>query len=79
VELRNPLDEEAAASVALVLSEGWTADPPRAEVELAPRGEATVSFRVTVADEPGRLPVAADVTIGPLALGLHAESLVTVA
>jgi glyoxylase-like metal-dependent hydrolase (beta-lactamase superfamily II) len=78
VELRSPLGEAAQASVSLVAPAGWSVEPAAATAELAPRGEATLSFRVTAGDARGRVPVAAEVTIGTLALGLHAEALVTV-
>lgn len=79
VELRSPLGEAAQASVALVVPDGWAVVPERATAALEPHGEATLAFRVTVGAAAARVPVAADVTIGELALGLHAEALVTVA
>jgi glyoxylase-like metal-dependent hydrolase (beta-lactamase superfamily II) len=78
VELRSPLDEPARASVSLVVPDGWAVEPARATAALEPHGEGTLRFRVTAGDGAGRHPVAADVTIGELVLGLHAEALVTV-
>ncbi|HET7138218.1 MAG TPA: MBL fold metallo-hydrolase [Gaiellaceae bacterium] len=78
VELRSPLGAATQASVSLAAPDGWAVEPARATAELEPHGEATVVFRVTAGREHGRVPVAADVTIGELVLGLHAEALVTV-
>jgi glyoxylase-like metal-dependent hydrolase (beta-lactamase superfamily II) len=78
IELRSPLAEAAQASVSLVVPDGWSVAPARATAELEPHGEAALSFRLRAGEAPGRVPVAADVTIGELALGLHAEALVTV-
>jgi glyoxylase-like metal-dependent hydrolase (beta-lactamase superfamily II) len=78
VELRSPLGEAAEASVSLVVPEGWSVEPARATARLEPHGEGMARFRVTAGGAPGRVPVAADVTIGELVLGLHAEALVTV-
>lgn len=78
VELRSPLAQGAQAAVSLVVPAGWTVEPARATAELAPYGEATVSFSVTAGDRPGRVPVPANVTIGELVLGLHAQAVVTV-
>jgi glyoxylase-like metal-dependent hydrolase (beta-lactamase superfamily II) len=78
VELRSPLGEAAQASVSLVVPDGWSVEPADAAAGLEPHGEATVAFRVTAGETVGRVPVAADVTIGELVLGLHAEALVTV-
>jgi glyoxylase-like metal-dependent hydrolase (beta-lactamase superfamily II) len=78
VELRNPFDEPAPAAVSLALPAGWAAEPAEARVTLEPGAEATLLFTVTAAEVRGRTPIAADVTIGDLVLGLHAEALVTV-
>jgi glyoxylase-like metal-dependent hydrolase (beta-lactamase superfamily II) len=78
VELRNPFPGAAAASVGLVLPDGWSCEPERHETTLEPGGQAVVAFALTVGRDPGRTPVAADVTIGSLTLGAHADALVTV-
>jgi glyoxylase-like metal-dependent hydrolase (beta-lactamase superfamily II) len=77
VELHSPLDVEAVAAVALAVPDGWRVEPARAEAALPPRGDAVVSFTVTAAGRGSRA-IAAEVTIGDLALGLHAEAIVTV-
>ena len=78
VELRNPFAEQRDAQVALVLPSGWRAEPGHLELALPPNGEASASFRVVVGDAPGRHAIGADVTIGDLELGVHADALVTV-
>jgi glyoxylase-like metal-dependent hydrolase (beta-lactamase superfamily II) len=79
ITVRNPHGEAADAVLRLVLPVGWSADPPALERELAAGEEAEFEFDLHVG--PGavrRARVAVDVTIGHLALGQHAEALVTV-
>jgi glyoxylase-like metal-dependent hydrolase (beta-lactamase superfamily II) len=78
VELRNPFAAASTASVTPALPPEWSAEPGTAEATLPPHGEATIEFRITAGNEPGRTPIAARVTLGDLQLGLHAEALVTV-
>jgi glyoxylase-like metal-dependent hydrolase (beta-lactamase superfamily II) len=79
VEVRNPTAEAATARVRLVVPDGWRADPGEAQLELAPGAGGELRFTVTVAGSAGASPVAADLTIGDLKLGLHADAVVTVA
>jgi len=78
VELRNPFDHEADATVRLALPGGWRCEPAQRDVFLEPRGEGTAAFAVTPDGPPRRVPVAADVTIGDVRFGQTAEALVTV-
>jgi glyoxylase-like metal-dependent hydrolase (beta-lactamase superfamily II) len=78
VEVRNPFAEELPARVALVVPDGWGCEPAEQTTAVAAAGEAVVRFRLTVGRERGDEPVLADVTVGELALGLHADARVTV-
>ncbi|HVU78087.1 MAG TPA: MBL fold metallo-hydrolase [Gaiellaceae bacterium] len=78
VEVRNPFADARRATVALVLPEGWRAEPARHEVELAPGEERSVAFSVSAGGGSRRVPVAVDLTLGDTPLGRHAEALVTV-
>jgi glyoxylase-like metal-dependent hydrolase (beta-lactamase superfamily II) len=78
ITVTNPLAVVAAASVLLVTPKGW-AVPPSASVQLAPGGSAIVEFELEMPQEPvRRARIAADVTIGSLRLGQHAEAIVDV-
>jgi glyoxylase-like metal-dependent hydrolase (beta-lactamase superfamily II) len=78
VQVRNPFDRAETARVRIVLPEGWSSEPAEQELELEPRGEGRVTFRVTPDGAPGRVPIAADLTIGDVQFGQQAEALVTV-
>jgi glyoxylase-like metal-dependent hydrolase (beta-lactamase superfamily II) len=79
VWVRNPFDRPAATRVALVVPDGWTADPADGRVTLDGHGTATLSFRVHTQGRPvRRARVAADVTVDDRPFGQHAEALVTV-
>lgn len=79
VEVRNPYAIPQRACVRLVLPPAWSADPPERRLELGPGGTGTADFGVRVGHRPGtRLRIAADVTVGDLPLGQHAEALVEV-
>jgi hypothetical protein len=79
VEVRNPLAGEVTAAVALVVPDGWSASPEGTHVALAPGEEARVAFTLTSDGRSGRTPIAAELTLGELRLGQHAEAVVTVA
>jgi glyoxylase-like metal-dependent hydrolase (beta-lactamase superfamily II) len=80
VVVANPRDREEAATVRLVLPEGWTATPPRCELTVGAGTEETASFRVRVGADPvRRARIAADVTLGETQFGQQAEALVDVA
>jgi glyoxylase-like metal-dependent hydrolase (beta-lactamase superfamily II) len=79
VRVLNPFEGEQEAQVALVVPDGFSASPPEASLRLPSRGEGTAAFLVRVIGEPGRVPVAADVTIGGTRFGQQAEALVTIA
>jgi glyoxylase-like metal-dependent hydrolase (beta-lactamase superfamily II) len=78
VEVRNPFDRAETAVVQLVLPAGWTGEPALGVVALEPRGEGRAAFSVVAAGSPGRVPVAADLTVGDVRFGQQAEVLVTV-
>jgi glyoxylase-like metal-dependent hydrolase (beta-lactamase superfamily II) len=78
VEVRNPFDHADTARVRLALPEGWTSEPAQHELALAPLGEGRATFRVVPAGTPGRVPIAADLTVGAVPFGQQAEALVTV-
>jgi glyoxylase-like metal-dependent hydrolase (beta-lactamase superfamily II) len=78
VDVRNPFDRLETAVVRLVLPAGWESRPERREQSVPPLGEASLSFRVVAAGPPGRVPVAADLTVGDTLFGQQAEALVTV-
>jgi glyoxylase-like metal-dependent hydrolase (beta-lactamase superfamily II) len=78
VEIRNPFDRAETARVRLVLPPGCSSEPPEQELALEPRAEGRATFRVVPAGPPGRVPIAADLTIGDVQLGQQAEALVTV-
>jgi glyoxylase-like metal-dependent hydrolase (beta-lactamase superfamily II) len=78
VTVRNPFDRPEAATVSLVVPEGWTAPEP-AEVELEARGEGVVSFELQAPAAPvERARLAADLTVGEARFGQQAEALVNV-
>jgi hypothetical protein len=64
--------------VRLALPDGWTSEPPQHELALTPRGEGRAAFRVVPTGPPGRVPIAADLTVGAVMFGQQAEALVTV-
>jgi len=76
VTVRNPFDGAGTAVVRLVLPDGWSAQPPEREVELAPDGEEVVTFAVTAGAAGGR--IAADLIVGDTRFGEQAEALVDV-
>jgi glyoxylase-like metal-dependent hydrolase (beta-lactamase superfamily II) len=78
VELRNPFPADVQGCAALVVPGGWASEPGQQIVALPAHGEATVRFAVTAGGEPGPAPVLADVTVGELVLGQHADARVTV-
>ena len=77
VELRNPFADALEGRVELILPEGWSGEPPQT-VTVPAQGEATLTFAVTAGRALGPAPVLADVTIGELVLGQHADARVTV-
>ncbi|HEX4443643.1 MAG TPA: MBL fold metallo-hydrolase [Galbitalea sp.] len=78
VTLRNPLPDRAVANVSLVVPDGWaTTSAQAADVESGETLE--MAFSVTVGRTSARRArIAAEVTIGELRLGQHAEALVDV-
>jgi glyoxylase-like metal-dependent hydrolase (beta-lactamase superfamily II) len=78
VDVRNPLDGTVDATVRLVVPAGWSASPAEGELALAPQEVGRLDFDVTVGATLGRTPIAAEVTLGELRLGQHAEAVVTV-
>ncbi|MFB7085241.1 GH92 family glycosyl hydrolase [Streptomyces sp. NPDC056296] len=63
VELTNTGDTTLSPELAVTVPSGWTADPARAQVgDLAPGGSATVTVRVTAADDaaPGTRRIRAE-------------------
>jgi glyoxylase-like metal-dependent hydrolase (beta-lactamase superfamily II) len=78
VTIRNPFDRDDTALVRLVVPEGWPEPEPQ-EVAVGPHGEATLRFRVSPRAAPvRRARVAADLTVGGVPFGQHAEALVDV-
>jgi glyoxylase-like metal-dependent hydrolase (beta-lactamase superfamily II) len=80
VELQNPFDSTQTARVALVVPDGWRAEPDVAEVDLAPLAEGRIEFGLVVPHGVAavRVAVAADVTLGATSYGQQAEALVTI-
>jgi glyoxylase-like metal-dependent hydrolase (beta-lactamase superfamily II) len=79
VSVSNPFARADTARVELVLPKGWQAQPLLQEVQVPPRGEARVQFRVrTSGGRVRRARVAADLTVGTVAFGQQAEALVDV-
>ena len=78
VEVLNPFGRAETARVRLVLPAGWHGEPAEAEVALEAHARGTAAFRLRVGAEPGRVPIAADLTVGETAFGQQAEALVTV-
>ena len=78
VHVRNPYPAARRARVRLVLPVGWPSVRHEQQVDLAPRAGATLSFRVRAGRPGPRQRLAADVSIGELRLGQHAEALVDV-
>ena len=77
VELRNPFAEALEGRVELILPDGWSGEAPQT-VTVPAQGEAILTFAVTAGRALGPAPVLADVTIGELVLGQHADARVTV-
>lgn len=81
VEVINPLSSPVTARVTLVVPEGWQ-QPAPLMLPLDGLAKGTAELDVTIGDEgPGqrtRFVVAADVEIGAITLGQHAEALVNV-
>jgi glyoxylase-like metal-dependent hydrolase (beta-lactamase superfamily II) len=78
VEVRNPFDRAERAWVRLALPEGWSCEPAHVVLALEPRGEERATFRVVPTGPAGRVPIAAEVTVGDVPFGQQAEALVTV-
>jgi glyoxylase-like metal-dependent hydrolase (beta-lactamase superfamily II) len=73
VTVLNPFDRTETAHVRLVAPAGWTVEPPERDVELEPRGAASLAFRVA-ATGAGR--IAAELTVGDARFGQQAEAIV---
>lgn len=81
VEATNPFRDEQTAQVALVLPEGWRAEPAGRRIVIGGHQVASVTFQVTVpatASPARRRRVGADLTVGGRRFGQHAEALVDV-
>lgn len=79
VVVSNPFEAERTATVALVVTGGWSVSPAERTVELGARSEAAVEFRVRAPEQRvRRARVAADVTIGATRFGQQAEALLDV-
>jgi glyoxylase-like metal-dependent hydrolase (beta-lactamase superfamily II) len=78
VELRNPFAEAAQGEVSLVAPDGWTSAPARETVVVPGHAETTIRFDVTAGGDRGDWPLLADVSVGGLELGHHADARVTV-
>lgn len=79
VVVRNPQRHRAPCAVSLALPSGWSATPPRRELELDPGETGTVDFVVTSPPDAGQLRravLAADLTVDGRRIGQHAECLV---
>jgi glyoxylase-like metal-dependent hydrolase (beta-lactamase superfamily II) len=81
VEVRNPFPDRETARLALVVPDGWRADPAVRELDVPGHGFAEADFLVRV---PGdavpaeRRRLAVDLTVGRVAFGQQAEALVSV-
>jgi glyoxylase-like metal-dependent hydrolase (beta-lactamase superfamily II) len=79
VTVRNPFGREADADVAIVVPTGWSGEPAMQRIGLGARGEACLEFAIRVGNLPvRRARIAADLTVGGVRFGQHAEALVTV-
>jgi glyoxylase-like metal-dependent hydrolase (beta-lactamase superfamily II) len=77
VEVRNPFARVETAAVELTLPAGWQVTPPRGELELPPHGAGSLTFEVRP-EAVGSALVAADLTVGSVRFGQHAQALVDV-
>ncbi len=79
VTVQNPLPDAQTAHIVLVLPTNWQAEPPEASITLTPQAEGELTFTLHIPATPvRRARIAADVTIGNLHFGQHAEALITV-
>jgi glyoxylase-like metal-dependent hydrolase (beta-lactamase superfamily II) len=79
VEARNPFADADEVTIALVVPEGWTAEPAAATIEVPGRATETFEFVVTPDERPcRRARIGADLTVGATRFGQHAEALVDV-
>ena len=60
------------------MPDGWASDPSEQTTVIPAEGETSVRFAVTAGREPGPAPILADVTVGDVVLGHHADARVTV-
>ena len=77
VSVRNPFAHAAAATVGIVVPDGWTA-PATQEAELEAHGSAALAFELVAGPPARRARVGADVTVGGTPFGQLAEALVDV-
>jgi glyoxylase-like metal-dependent hydrolase (beta-lactamase superfamily II) len=80
VIVRNPFPHPAAATVTLIVPDGWRTAPGTAPLPLPASGDATLRALIQPAARPiRRARIAADVTIDGRRFGQHAEALVDIA
>jgi uncharacterized protein (DUF58 family) len=80
VLVRNPFRQPSDACIRLVLPPGWEAEPPQRAIGLAGGGEQRLTFSIRVgAQRVRRARIGADLTVGEVRFGQHAEALVDVA
>jgi hypothetical protein len=79
VLVRNPFRQPSDGCVQLVVPAGWEAEPPQRVVGLTAGGEERVTFRLRVGSQRvRRARIGADLTVGEVRFGQHAEALVDV-
>lgn len=80
VTVRNPYPGPSRARVALVVPDGWVAEPAECETQVGGHAERTVGFELAVPRgvRGERFRVAADLTVGGARFGQQAEALVSV-
>lgn len=79
VTVKNPFARHEHAVVGLVVPAGWTADPLRHALEMAPLAEVEVSFKVCATEAPvDRARIGAELVVGDRDFGQQAEALITV-